>query len=773
MASFKLQIDGTRFCDSNGREVILHGINVSGDCKLPTTPYVPSHQLEHFFDGDNVSFVGRPFSLSDAHTHFARLKRFGYNTIRYLFTWEALEHAGPGRYDEEYIAYTIEVLRLAKEYGFYVFMDPHQDVWSRFSGGSGSPMWTIYACGLDPQKFAATEAAIVHNTHPDPENFPKMVWSTNYHRLACQTMFTMFFAGKTFTPLAIIDGKNIQDYLQDHFVNACQQLAKRMKEAGGLDHVIGWESWNEPNRGIIGWQDLTVIPTEQKLQKGTSPTAWQAMLLGSGRACEIDIWDMGGLGPYKSGSTLVDPKGEIAWLSDDYDDTQYGWKRDPGWKMGECIWAQCGVWDPSTDALLNKDYFAKDPETGETIDYEYFTNRYFMAHYRRYRDMVRKLFPETIMFCQPPVLEIPPSIKGTSDDDPNMVFAPHFYDGITLMTKKWNRVWNVDVFGILRGKYLHPALGIKIGETAIRNCFRDQLSAIRQEGMDNMGERPCVFTEIGIPYDMDDKHAYKTGDFSSQISALDANMFAVEGCGAAGFAYWVYAPRSVRSRLQTNKVSQNDHKWGDQWNGEDLSILSTEDKILPERAMSNLSQVSLNRNSLSYSESLASSESSGVTPRNLKQTLSANTDPGQSQMSQKPLDNVGYRAAEAFVRPYPIVTHSQIVSYGFDLKSCTFSLTLDAPSATSDDLPTELFLPEFHFPSSVTQIEASGGKWTVSLDDENGVVVQRLKWWHAEGEQTVTIKGIKRKAGTYLAADDEEEGYLGQCSDQGKNCVVM
>ena len=84
------------------------------------------------------------------------------------------------------------------------------------------------------------------------------------------------------------------------------------------------------------------------------------------------------------------------------------------------------------------------------------------------------------------------------------------------------------------------AFAIKIGETAIRNCLRDQLSAIRKEGTDYMGNHPCVFTEIGIPYDMDDKYAYKTGDYSSQSSAMDANHFALEGCGTNGFTLWTY-----------------------------------------------------------------------------------------------------------------------------------------------------------------------------------------------------------------------------------------
>jgi hypothetical protein len=98
----------------------------------------------------------------------------------------------------------------------------------------------------------------------------------------------------------------------------------------------------------------------------------------------------------------------------------------------------------------------------------------------------------------------------------------------------------VDVIGVLRGKYLTPAFGVKIGETAIRNCLRDQLKFLRDESLNYMGDHPLLFTEIGIPYDMDDKQAYQTGDYSSQISAMDANHFALEGSTSNGFTLWVY-----------------------------------------------------------------------------------------------------------------------------------------------------------------------------------------------------------------------------------------
>jgi hypothetical protein len=63
---------------------------------------------------------------------------------------------------------------------------------------------------------------------------------------------------------------------------------------------------------------------------------------------------------------------------------------------------------------------------------------------------------------------------------------------------------------------------------------------MRLEGTTNMGDIPCVFTETGIPYDMNDKLAYTNGDYSSQIAALDAVHFALEGAKIQGFMLWTY-----------------------------------------------------------------------------------------------------------------------------------------------------------------------------------------------------------------------------------------
>ena len=45
----------------------------------------------------------------------------------YLFTYvQAVEHEGPGIYDEKYLDYLLAIVRKARTYGISCFIDPHQ-----------------------------------------------------------------------------------------------------------------------------------------------------------------------------------------------------------------------------------------------------------------------------------------------------------------------------------------------------------------------------------------------------------------------------------------------------------------------------------------------------------------------------------------------------------------------------------------------------------------------------------------------------------------------
>jgi hypothetical protein len=272
-----------------------------------------------------------------------------------------------------------------------------------------------------------------------PTHLNRAQLSADYHRLVSYTMFTLFFAGKEYAPKAIINDMNIQDFLESHYLNALRYLAQRIHAAGDLEDttVIGWENMNEPSTGLVGYTDLNVVMATQQLRKTTCPSAFQCMLLGEGFATKVDVYDWTQIGPRKTGNRVVDPQGVKAWvLSDDYD-KKYRWRRHPDWKLGQCLWAQHGVWDPRSRTLLQPQYFLRHSQV-KRADNDSWLKFHFMPHFKRYLEAVRSIHSNAILFLQPPVMFIPPVLEP-KDRYERLVFSPHYYDGLTLLLKQWYR----------------------------------------------------------------------------------------------------------------------------------------------------------------------------------------------------------------------------------------------------------------------------------------------------------------------------------------------
>ena len=117
MTLHSIRIRGDSFVDEHGRTLMLRGVNLGGSSKVPFTPNGATHLLDGFTAHREVSFIGRPFPLAQAEEHFSRLRSWGMNVLRFLVTWEALEHTGPGVFDDEYIDYVhrSEERRVGKE----------------------------------------------------------------------------------------------------------------------------------------------------------------------------------------------------------------------------------------------------------------------------------------------------------------------------------------------------------------------------------------------------------------------------------------------------------------------------------------------------------------------------------------------------------------------------------------------------------------------------------------------------------------------------------
>lgn len=57
--------------------------------------------------------------------------------------------------------------------------------------------------------------------------------------------------------------------------------------------------------------------------------------------------------------------------------------------------------------------------------------------------------------------------------------------------------------------------------------------------------------------------------------------------------------------------------------------------------------------------------------------------------------------------------------------------------------------------------------------DVDGEGMQLMKWWHGAGEQSMTVKGVKRKPGTLDEEADGEAGYLDTIRNSVQNCAIM
>ncbi|KAJ1618561.1 hypothetical protein T492DRAFT_1091702 [Pavlovales sp. CCMP2436] len=412
---------------------------------------------------------------------------------------------------EDIRSYLATLVEKARLFGLAVYIDPHQDVWSRFSGGDGAPGWTFEKVGLDVRAFQETGAALVHQTYAgDKSAFPRMCWPTNLHKLACATMFTLFWAGNAFAPNFEIDGQSAQDYLQGHYTRAMVKVAEAVFH---LPNVLGFGTMNEPLPGYIGIRALDKL--SGPLKNDLMPTPFEGMALGSGFEVKVGRYAIDSLKCLALGmplSTELTNSGKrSAWL--------------PG---RECVWRQHGVWDVNSltglPRLLEPNYFAKK-DFGLDF-YVPFTKAFA-------RDIRTAGHADWLIFVEMPPADLglcPFPIFDTEHLGGGVVHAPHWYDQLTLFLGKFVKWASFDV---QKGS---P----HFGAGSVSRLRSRQLRELLHQAGTHVGGAPTMIGEVGIPFDMHEREAY---------GGLVNNCVV---CYAAD-----HTP-----------------EWGDGWNREDLSLYS-------------------------------------------------------------------------------------------------------------------------------------------------------------------------------------------------------
>jgi hypothetical protein len=465
--------------------------------------------------------------------------------MRLLITWEAIEHEAPKKYDKDYLDYIEEFVKIADSFGFYIFIDPHQDVWSRMTGGDGAPGWTFEKVGLDFTRFDASEAAFAMQNRYDPKDltkYPPMYWTSNAYRFANGTMWTLFFGGKDFAPSCVVDGVNAQEYLQNHFFDAFKQVALSVKDNS---NVLGFDILSEPP---VGWIGSYVDGSEWEGKSevlGYVFTPIDAMLTGSGYPRIVGYQEIKRFGVKETRKDELNTERVSCWL-----------------EGFEDIWKKEGVWglnDDGNPIILKNDYFLF--KNGNKVDY---FRDYYSPFIKSYSDAICSIMPKSIIFLTGPLESV---LKGKDlclEVPSNSVHAAHWYDVASMGTKRAMLKAN---YNLITGKPV-------IGKANVQKLFITQLECIKDYSDSFLGGIPTIIGEFGLPYDMNKREAYEKLK-SEPENAWEKHIEALN-------MYYNAIDANLLSALQWNYTIDNTNDWGDLWNLEDFSIFSIDQQHNPE-----------------------------------------------------------------------------------------------------------------------------------------------------------------------------------------------
>jgi endoglycosylceramidase len=138
---------------------------------------------------------------------YKKLNEWGFNLVRLLVFWEALEPI-KGQYNLEYIQKVCQHIQWLKELKIEVLLDFHQDLFAHKFTGNGFPSW-----------------AIIDNSKSFKKQEP---WNKNYFQPAVLESYKNFWKNKD---------------LQVSYIKAISTLINNIKS---FDNIVGIDVMNEP-----------------------------------------------------------------------------------------------------------------------------------------------------------------------------------------------------------------------------------------------------------------------------------------------------------------------------------------------------------------------------------------------------------------------------------------------------------------------------------------------------------------------------------------------
>jgi len=235
---------GSWFRDEDKRFVLFRGVNFGSRSKMP--PYLPIAPL----DAHELSQLDLKKEIESVRSGLDLMKNLGFNIIRLLVSWKAIEPRPNPNLDEllpegrKYLEYMKEIIDELYARNLYVILDFHQDIANEVYGGDGFPDWAV---AIDEE-----------HEKPKAPTKPDKKWQFKYmiNKSLKETLKSFWV-----NDLTNLD-EGLKNYpVRTHLEKTIGQTVKFFKSLnGGLGHpgILAVEPFNEPHPNTIPKKEFEI-----------------------------------------------------------------------------------------------------------------------------------------------------------------------------------------------------------------------------------------------------------------------------------------------------------------------------------------------------------------------------------------------------------------------------------------------------------------------------------------------------------------------------------
>jgi uncharacterized membrane protein HdeD (DUF308 family) len=224
------------FRDEDKRYVLYRGVNFGSRSKFP--PYLPIAPL----GANSITEVDLKKEIESVRPELDLMKKLGFNVVRLLVSWKALEPRPNPNLDEllpegrQYLTYLKEIIDELYSRNIYVILDFHQDIANEIYGGDGFPDWAL-----------AIDKEYERPKHSQPDN----KWQIKYMiNKSLRRTFKLFWENSLTNTEEGLENYPVRTHLEKT-ISQTVKFFKSQNNSAVYPAVLGVEPFNDPHPNVL------------------------------------------------------------------------------------------------------------------------------------------------------------------------------------------------------------------------------------------------------------------------------------------------------------------------------------------------------------------------------------------------------------------------------------------------------------------------------------------------------------------------------------------